>query len=273
MTVLLAMSLGAGLDAQDRPLADLELADLMKIQVQSVFGASKSLQKVTDAPAAVSIVTAHDIAIYGYRTLAEIIRSAPGFNVTSDRNYSYVGVRGFQRPGDYNSRVLILIDGHRMNDPIYNQAYVGTEFGLDVELIDRVELIRGPNASLYGTNAFFAVINVVTRKGESLGGVRLSGDAGSLRTGRGQAAFGGRFGNGVDLLVSGSRYQSQGQARLYFPEFDSPSTNNGVAEHLVANLFDNTYGYPGGDEHRQNIIYQDGRTFRVGLKYLWRSRK
>lgn len=241
VTVVLAIALGAGLRAQDRPLADLELADLMKIHVQSVFGASKFLQKVTDAPATVSVVTARDIAIYGYRTLAEIIRSAPGFNVTNDRNYSYVGVRGFQRPGDYNSRVLILIDGHRMNDPIYNQAYIGTEFALDVELIERVELIRGPSSSLYGTNAFFGVINVITRKGESLRGTHLSGDVGSLRTGRGHAAFGVKFANGVDLLLSGSRYQSEGNARLYFPEFDSPATNNGVAENLDADDIYRTY--------------------------------
>lgn len=241
VTILLTIASVAVTGAQDRRLADLDLADLMKIEVQSVFGASKFLQKVTDAPATVSVVTARDIAIYGYRTLAEIIRSAPGFNVTSDRNYSYVGVRGFQRPGDYNSRVLILIDGHRMNDPIYNQAYIGTEFALDVDLVDRVELIRGPASSLYGTNAFFAVINVVTKKGESLSGLQLSGDGGSLRTGRGQAAFGLKLANGVDVLLSGSRYQSHGQSRLYFPEFDSPVTNNGVAEDLDGDAVYRTY--------------------------------
>jgi outer membrane receptor for ferrienterochelin and colicins len=242
MTVVLSMACGTALGAQARPLADLELADLMKIEVQSVFGASKFLQKVTDAPATVSLVTAHDILRYGYRTLAEIIRSAPGFNVTNDRNYSYLGVRGFQRPGDYNSRILILVDGHRMNDPIYNQAYIGTEFALDVELIDRVELIRGPSSSLYGTNAFLAVINVVTKQGESLRGLNLSGDAGSLGTGRGHAAFGVRFDNGLDVMISGSRYTSHGQGRLYFPEFDDPATNNGVAEDLDADATYRTYG-------------------------------
>ena len=242
LTVLLAMACGSALGAQDRPLADLDLTDLMKVEVQSVFGASKFLQKVTEAPATVSVVTARDIALYGYRTLGEILRSAPGFNVTSDRNYSYLGVRGFQRPGDYNSRILILVDGHRMNDPIYNQAYIGTEFALDVELIDRVELIRGPSSSLYGTNAFLAVINVVTKKGESLRGLRLSGDAGSQGTGRGHAAFGVRFDNGLDVMISGSRYASQGQRRLYFPEFDDPSTNNGLAEDLDADATYRTYG-------------------------------
>src|SRR5205814_525609 len=106
-------------------------------------------------------------------------------NITYDRNYTYVGVRGFQRPGDYNSRVLVLVDGHRLNDPIYDEAYVGTEFPIGIELIDRVELIRGPSSSLYGTNAFFAVINVVTKKGTAVKGLQVAGDVGSLQTGRG----------------------------------------------------------------------------------------
>lgn len=215
-----------------RPLADLELAELMRIEVQSVFGASKFLQKVTDAPAAVSVITARDIALHGYRTLADILRSVPGFNVTDDRNYSFVGVRGFQRPGDFNSRVLLLVDGHRMNEPIYNQAYIGTEFALDVELMERVELIRGPSSSIYGTNAFLAVINVVTKKGRALNGLQIGGGAGSLQTGKARAAFGASFENGLDVLVSGSRHRSRGQKRLYFGEFDDPATNHGMAENL-----------------------------------------
>lgn len=233
LSTLVVVFFSANVFAQTKqPLAELELEDLMKIDVQSVFGASKFLQKVTDAPAAVSVVTAKDIELYGYRTLADIIRSAPGFNVTYDRNYTYVGVRGFQRPGDYNSRVLVTVDGHRINDPIYNMAYVGTELPLDVELIDRVELIRGPSSSIYGTNAFFAVINVVMKKGQALSGLQLSGDAGSLQTARGRGAFGVTSANGLDVLLSGSRYRSSGQRRLYFQEYDAPATNNGIAENL-----------------------------------------
>jgi outer membrane receptor for ferrienterochelin and colicins len=219
--------------AQKRPpLADLELEDLMKLDVQSVFGASKFLQKVTDAPAAVSVVTARDIEVYGYRTLADIIRSAPGFNVTYDRNYSYVGVRGFQRAGDYNSRILMLIDGHRANDPIYSQAYVGTEFPIDVELIDRVELIRGPSSSIYGTNAFLAVINVVMKRGKASHGVRLSADGGSLETRRARAVVGHTFASGLDVSLSASLYRSRGQKSLYYADFDDPATNNGIAANL-----------------------------------------
>jgi outer membrane receptor for ferrienterochelin and colicins len=233
MVALLLLGFSVTAFAQtEHPLADLELADLMKVDVQTVFGASKFLQKVTDAPAAVSVVTAHDIDVYGYRSLADVIRSAPGFNVTYDRNYTYVGVRGFQRPGDYNSRVLVLVDGHRINDPIYNMAYLGTEFPIDVELIDRVELIRGPSSSIYGTNAFFAVINVVTKKGKAVRGLQLAGDGGSFQTGRGRASMGATLDNGLDLLLSGSRYSSGGQTRLYYQEFDDPRTNNGIAQNL-----------------------------------------
>ena len=85
-----------------------------------------------------------------------------GFYVTNDRNYSYLGVRGFSRPGDYNARILLLVDGHRMNDNVFGSALLGTEFPLDVDLIERIEIIRGPSSSLYGTSAFLAVINVIT---------------------------------------------------------------------------------------------------------------
>ena len=83
--------------------------------------------------------------------------------------------------------MLVLVDGHRVNKPIYDMAHVGTVPG-DVELVDRVELIRGPSSSIYGTNAFFAVINVVTKKGEALKGCGR-GDGGSLQTGRARGAY------------------------------------------------------------------------------------
>src|SRR5947207_1722408 len=130
-----------GLAQQEQTPPDLlqmDLEDLMKIKVQPVYGASKHLQKVTQAAASVTIITAEEIQSFGYRTLADTLRSVPGFYLTYDRNYSFAAVRGFGRTGDYNERILLLIDGHRMNDVIYDLAYIGTEFPLDVALIERV---------------------------------------------------------------------------------------------------------------------------------------
>jgi len=97
----------------DPPQSELAPTDeqaLMR-EIPSVYAASKYDQKVTQAPSYVTIITSDEIAAYGYRTLAEILESVPGFYVTYDRNYDYLGVRGFSRPGDYNSRVLLLVDG------------------------------------------------------------------------------------------------------------------------------------------------------------------
>ena len=142
----------------------------MKLDAGQVFGASERLQPVTEAPASVSFITAEEIARYGYRTLADILRGVRGMYVTDDRNFSFIGTRGFAKPGDYNSRILLLVNGHRVNDNIFGQAEIGAEFGLDPAMFERVEIIRGPASSLYGDSAFFAVVNVITRTGASLGG-------------------------------------------------------------------------------------------------------
>lgn len=206
-------------------LADLALEDLLDMKV---YAASKSLQDVSRAPASVTIVTADEIRQQGYRTLADILRSVRGFFVTYDRDYSYVGVRGFQRPGDYNGRVLLLLNGHRLNDTIYEQALLGTESPIDVELFERVEVIRGPSSSLYGTSAFFAVVNLITRSGRAVNGAEVQAQAGSQQTARGRVTAGGRTANGLEGLLSLSAYGSDGNASLYFPEFDGPGSGGGL---------------------------------------------
>ena len=206
-------------------LTDLSLESLMEL---SVYGASKFEQKVVEAPSSVSIVSSEEIRKYGYRTLADVLKSVRGFYVSYDRNYHYVGIRGFSRPGDYNTRVLLLIDGHRINDNIFNQAPVGTDFPLDPDLIERIEIIRGPGSSLYGDNAFFGVINVITRN--DLSGGELSGAFSSHETYDGRLSFGRKFGESIYMMVSGSIMDSRGDSRLYFQEFDNPEENDGIAE-------------------------------------------
>jgi iron complex outermembrane receptor protein len=229
--------------AQAKPhLPDLNIEDLMGVGIQRVFGASERLQPVTEAPASVTIITAEDIRRYGYRTLGEILAGVRGFYVTNDRNYSYIGVRGFGQPGDYNSRVLLLVNGHKVNDNVYDQAHIGAELAIDVAMFDRVEIIRGPASSLYGTSAFFAVVNVMTRSGASLEGASFDADAGTLGSGLARASFGRQLASGVDFVVSGTYERSSGVGGLYFPAFDAPETNGGIAENLDAERHGNVYG-------------------------------
>jgi iron complex outermembrane receptor protein len=213
-------------------LPDLTLEELMRLDSGQVFGASDRLQPVTEAPASVSFITAEEIARYGYRTLADILRGVRGMYVTNDRSFSFLGTRGFAKPGDYNSRILLLINGHRVNDNIFGQAEIGAEFGLDPAMFERVEIIRGPASSLYGDSAFFAVVNVITRSGASLDGASITLEAGTLGTQLVRASAGRRLANGLDVAVSGTYEHSDGVGRLYFPAFDTAATNHGVAEGL-----------------------------------------
>lgn len=214
--------------AVSRDLTLLPIEQLLSLEVAS---ASKFPQKATQAPSSVTVITAADIKDFGYRTLADILRGVRGLYVSYDRNYSYLGVRGFSRPSDYNSRVLLLVDGYRFNDNIYEQASIGTEFPIDVDLIDRVEFVPGPGSSIYGSNAFFGVINVITRRGADARGVEVAGSAGSFGTGAGRVSFGRQFDNGADLLLSATAYRSGGQD-LFYPEFIPSGAPDGMARGL-----------------------------------------
>ncbi|MEE8399281.1 MAG: Plug domain-containing protein, partial [Desulfobacterales bacterium] len=133
------------LEAADRLPADLTELSLEELMDMSIYTASKYKQKISEAPASVTVVTRSEIIKYGYRTLADILGSVNGFYTTYDRGYHYLGVRGFSRPGDFNTRLLLLINGHRMNENIFDASFIGTEFLLDVDLIERVEIVRGPS--------------------------------------------------------------------------------------------------------------------------------
>jgi iron complex outermembrane receptor protein len=228
-------------DIPSTDLTELPIEQLMNI---SVYGASKYDQKLMEAPASVSIVNKDEIKKYGYRSLADILRSVRGFFATNDRNYQYLGVRGFNRPGDYNTRILLMVDGHRLNDGIYDQAPIGYDFPVDIDLIDRVEVIRGPSSSIYGTNAFFAVVNVITRNGRELGnklkGLEVSGDAGSFYSYKGRLTYGRQWSGGPEVLVSGSYYDSRGP-RLFFSEFNTPETRNGIARNSDYESFQSVF--------------------------------
>lgn len=229
--LLVSLFTGFGGQAAAQVSQDISpLEQLLNTEVTTVTGASKYQQELSSSPASVSIISADDIRKGGFRTLADALNSVRGFFITYHRSYHYVGVRGFSPLGDYNTRILLLVDGHRLNDAVYEQAPLGSDFPVDLDLVDRIEVIRGPGSSLYGSNAFMAVINVITRTGSTLKGGEFAGSGGSFDSWTGRFTGGGKSDYGLDLLFSGAYRDSEGKQRLYFPEY--VATNNGIAQGL-----------------------------------------
>ncbi len=226
VAILATFAAAATVRSEDLPtssLPELTIDQLLEVPLVSV--ASKRPQSVQDAPSVVTVISSEEIQRQGYRTLADALRTLPGLYVSDDRNYSYVGVRGLGRPGDYNTRILLLVDGLRLNDNIYDGAYVERVMPIDMSMIERIEVSRGPGAAVYGDNAFFGVINVVTKRGSQMAGGDLHAGASSFGTYEGQVGYGRRLGDGADFVASASAFGSDGQT-LRFPEF--AETNNGI---------------------------------------------
>lgn len=146
--------------AETIDLSELSIEQLLEVNVSA---ASKYEQRISDAPSAVQVISREDIKRHGWRTLTEALNTLPGLYSVNDRAYDYLGARGFQVPGDLNTRFLLLIDGQRNNDNVYQQALVGSEGWLDMSVVERIEYIPGPGSAIYGSNAMFGVVNVITR--------------------------------------------------------------------------------------------------------------
>ena len=241
-----ALALGAAMlaavCATSRAATDATSLSLEELLDVTITGASKYDQKQGEAAAAVSVITRQEIQTFGWRTLAEALASLPGMYVTDNRQSTFVGTRGFGLPGDFNTRLLVMIDGNRINDPTYDSAGFGWQFPIDMDLVERIEFIPGPGGAVYGQNAMFGVVNVITRTGAEVNGAELAAtyqDPQELREGR--ASWGAALDGGIDLLLSASGMQSRGQD-LFFDYGAYP--RSGVAadmdgqkdEHLFARL-------------------------------------
>jgi len=129
---------GVSASAETTDLTDIPFESLNSMQVST---ASRFTQSVREAPSAVQVIHREDIRRHGWRTLGEALASLPGLFTVTDGAYDFAGTRGFLVPGDYNTRFLLLLDGFRLNDNIYQQALLGEEFPLDMALIERIEYV------------------------------------------------------------------------------------------------------------------------------------
>ena len=178
---------GQEMDGKKRSLADLSIEELMNEPVTSV---SKRETRLSDAPAAVYVVTQEDIRRSGANNIAEALRMVPGLEVARvDANKWAISSRGFN--GLYANKLLVLMDGRSVYTPLYAGVHWDAQDTL-LEDIDRIEVIRGPGASLWGANAVNGVINVITRPAKETQGTLITAGGGTEELGFGGVRYGGK---------------------------------------------------------------------------------
>ena len=168
----------------------VSLEDLWNMQVTSV---SKRTQKVADAAAAIFVITQEDIRRSGATSIPEALRLAPGLEVARiDQNKWAIGSRGFN--GRFDNKLLVLIDGRSVYTPLFSGVYWNVQ-DVMLEDVDRIEVIRGPGATLWGANAVDGVINVITKKAKSTQSTVVMAGAGTEERAAGGVRYGSKLGD------------------------------------------------------------------------------
>ena len=173
-------------------LRNLSIEQLGQIEITSV---EKSAQPLTDAPAAIYVITHDDIVRSGAVTLPEILRLAPNLFVAQTGAASYTitarGLAGNTADQSFANKLLVLIDGRSVYTPLFSGVYWDMQ-DLVPEDIERIEVISGPGATLWGANAFNGVINIITRQSADTQGALVDLTIGTLQSSA-TARFGGRL--------------------------------------------------------------------------------
>jgi iron complex outermembrane receptor protein len=226
LTAVAGLSISAIAQAQNAPqkpedLANASLEDLMKVEVTSV---SNKEQKLSRTPAAVFVITQEDIQNSGARNIPDLLRMVPGMDVAQvSANAWAISARGLN--GQFSNELLVLIDGRNVYTPTFGGVYWDTA-DLPLENIERIEVIRGPGATIWGENAVNGVVNIIQKKANETPGGLLTAGAGNTVTAFGAVQYGGEAGEKVDYRVYGN----------YFDERDLPSLDGiggGDGWHLV----------------------------------------
>ena len=170
-------------------LTEMSIEELMNMQVYSV---SRRLQSLQDSAAAVFVITGEDIRRSGATSIPEALRMAPGIEVARiDSNKWAITSRGFNSL--FANKLLVLIDGRSVYTPLFSGVFWDVQDTL-LEDVDRIEVIRGPGAAMWGANAVNGVINVITKSARDSQGGLLAVGAGNVERGFGEARFGGKRG-------------------------------------------------------------------------------
>src|SRR5579872_3341757 len=193
IVLILGLSVGATCDGQDQPridLTEMKLEDLMNVRVTSV---SKKEQPLSRSAAAVYVISQEDIKRSGATNIPDLLRMAPGVDVEQvDANEWAISIRGFN--ARYSNKVLVLIDGRSVYTPSFSGVF-WEHLDMPIEDIERIEVIRGPGATVWGANAVNGVISILTKSSKDTPGGLITAGAGSQLAEEGLLQYGGVAGN------------------------------------------------------------------------------
>lgn len=178
-----------------RDFLHLSIEELSKIKISSV---SKQEESLSDAPASIYVITRDEIHGSGYATLPEVLRLAPNLNVARRTSTEYaISARGFNNA--IGNKLLVLIDGRTVYTPLFSGVFWGQQ-DLMLEDIERIEVLSGPGATLWGANAVNGVINIITRSAHDSQGILASGYGGNFERGV-NTRYGGTLGENAHYRV------------------------------------------------------------------------
>ena len=195
MVFIIACEIVQG-QASPQDLTQLKLEDLMNMEVTSV---SKKEQKISEAASAVFVITSEDIARSGANDIPDLLRMVPGVEVAQINSSKWaISIRGFN--GQYSNKLLVLVDGRTVYTPMLSGVFWDAQDVL-LDNIDRIEVIRGPGATVWGANAVNGVINIITKKTSDTQGAFATAGGGSYEHGFGAARYGGRLGGATSYRL------------------------------------------------------------------------
>jgi len=245
---LLAFALGTSTARAEEPRDTTDLEGLLETTV--VSAPSKTAESASLAPATSVVLTAEDFKRYGIRSLDEAINFlGRGMVVEKEYQTGEIGARGVLLTSDFGSHVLLMVDGHVLNEQWSGTAYFDRTTAVPFELIDHIELVLGPGSVLYGSNAMLGIVHIVTKRAKDFQGVHVYADGeASLgapgRTMRGAAGFGRQFRFGetpAELVLEAEYFTQSGPTFDFGPQDYGPDAVTGQTRDFDVNPADRKY--------------------------------
>ena len=207
VALFVALNLRAAEPKGQPDLTELPIETLLQIEVTSV---ARKVEKLSESPAAISVITQDDIRRFGATSIPEALRLAPGLEVARlDANQWAISARGFNDV--FANKLLVLQDGRSIYTPLFSGVFWDVQ-GTMLEDIDRIEVIRGPGATLWGANAVNGVINISTKSAKDTQGTLITGGAGTEERGFAGVRYGGKLSNEAFFRVYGTYFNRDDSA-------------------------------------------------------------